>query len=347
MQQGNHIVKKLLVLIVASMASSLFLYALVSKDQPARHSGLKATDLPPLIYVHDLYAASNGTADIMSIISESKAASPHPTGSLGIIASRLTFPHTNPNPGPLPAVLLINSEPASGTGPDSGRTVQFLTNRGYVVLSIDCGNYANAGKTGMETAPRASGTCTETTIADEARNLINQGIADPAAMAIVGSGVGGYLALMTMSLEPDLFKAAIVHSAFIDHPNHFHTGSLSLKPQQAVLRTGLQPADTDQYAMGFLDKSPIDLVGNIQGAVLMTHGKADSVVPVSQAKAYARALYGSRKDAEIIYFNHEDHCYSRWQTQVQVARLTETFLARRLGGRDGGYDYIELLAKVF
>ena len=339
--------KKLLVLIAASMASSLFLYALVSKDQPARHSGLRATDLPPLISVHDLYAASNGTADKMTIILESEAASPLTTGSLSTITPRLTLPYTKPNPGPLPAVLLITSEPAGGSGPDSGRTVQFLANRGYVVLSINCGSYANAGEISMETIPRTSGTCTETTIADEARNLVTQGIADPAAMAILGSGVGGYLALMTISLEPDLFKAAIVHSAVIEQPNHFHTGSLTLKPQQAGLKTGLHPADTDQYAMDYLEKSPIDLVGNIQGAVLMTHGKADSVVPVSQAKAYARELYGSRKDAEVIYFNHEDHSYSRWQTQVQVARLTETFLARRLGGRDGGYDYIELLAKLF
>lgn len=339
--------KKLLVLLVASMASSLFLYALVSKDQPAKHLALKATDLPPLIAVHDLYAAPSGTPDIVTISSDTEAAWPLATVSVSAIASRLTLPHTKPNPGPLPTVILIDSEPAGGMGPDSSRTVQFLANRGYVVLSIDCGDYADTGKINMEANPQTSGKCTETTIADAARNLIDQGIADPAAVAILGSGVGGYLALITMSLEPGLFKAAIVHSAVIDQSSHLHTASLTLNPQQTVLKTDLHPAHTAQYAMTFSDKPPDALVGNTQGAVLMTHGKADAVVPVEQAQAYARDLLASGKDAEVVYFNHEDHCYSRWQTRVQVARLTETFLARRLGGRNGGYDYIELFAKLF
>lgn len=52
--------KKLLVLIVAFSASFCFLYILVSMDQPARHAGLKAADLPPLIAIHDLFSAHSG-----------------------------------------------------------------------------------------------------------------------------------------------------------------------------------------------------------------------------------------------------------------------------------------------
>jgi hypothetical protein len=38
---------KLIGLIVAFLASFFLLYALVSKDQPAKHAGLKSADLPP------------------------------------------------------------------------------------------------------------------------------------------------------------------------------------------------------------------------------------------------------------------------------------------------------------
>lgn len=337
--------KKLLALIVASMASSLFLYALVSQDQPAKHPDLRATDLPPLIAVRDFYAGPDGNQDKRTF--SSGTLWQHWNAPVSEITARLTVPQTKNDPGPLPAVVLINSEPRGGTGPDSDRTVRFLANRGYVVLSIDCGDYANTNHTVLITAPQGSGRCTENTIVDEARSLIDQGIADPAALAIIGSGVGGYLALITMSLDPDLFKAAIVHAAVTDQAGQFPENQITLMPQQAAVKTGLHPAGTDRYTKSLTAKSPIDLVGNIQGAVLMTHGKADTVAGVEQAQSYAKELLDFRKDAEIVYFNHEDHCYSRWQTRVQVARLTENFLARHLGGRNGGYDYIELLAKLF
>ncbi len=34
----------------------------------------------------------------------------------------------------------------------------------------------------------------------------------------------------------------------------------------------------------------------------------------------------------------------RWQTNVKRARLIEDFLAKHLGGRSGGFDYVELAA---
>jgi dienelactone hydrolase len=340
-------VKKLLILIVASMASSLFLYALVSQDQPARHSGLKAADLPPLIAVHDLYAASEGAREVMAFNPGTKVAWRQAfDGSSGVTA-QLTLPLANSASGPLPAVVLINSKPASGIAPDSDRTVRFLTNRGYVVLSIDCEDFTTSYQMAPDTTQRASTRCTETTIADEAVNLIDQGIADPSALAILGSGTGGYLALMAMSLAPGLFKAAIVHAAVTDQVDRVSENGFTLKPQQAVVKTGLPAVDTDQYAMSLAGESPIDLAGRIRGAILMTHGKADTVVPAERAQAYAEDLLGSQKDVEVVFFNHEDHCYARWQTRIQVARLTENFLARHLGGRNGGYDYIELLAKWF
>lgn len=339
--------KKLLVLIFASMASSLFLYAIVSQDQPARHSGLKAADMPPLIALHDMYAASDGAREEMAFEAGTRVSWQEASGAASEVTSQLTLPLASSVSGPLPAVVLINSKPASGIAADSERTVRFLANRGYVVLSIDCGDFTTSYQIDVEPVRRASRGCTDTTIADEARSLIAQGIADPAALAVLGSGVGAYLALMTLSLEPDLFKAAIVHAADIDQTVWMSENKFTLKPQQAIVLNDLRAADSGEYAKHSVEKSPADLVGTVQGAILMTHGKADTVVRVDHAQAYARALLESGNNVEAVYFNHEDHCYARWQTRVQVARMTENFLARHLGGRNGGYDYIELFAKWF
>jgi len=345
--------KKLLVLIAAFFASFLFLYALVSKDYPARHEGLEAAGLPPLIAVHDLYAASTGsgfddTGQETSLSEGTKIGWWQSSGVENTVASVLALPPTRSDPGPLPTVVLIRSHPPSGTGRDNERTVRFLTNRGYAVLSIDCGSLTDDSR-GPETQTGiyTEGRCTAAGILDETRRLAEQEIADPEAIAVLGSGMGGYLALMTMALEPGLFKAAIVHSPVLDRALPAPENRIELRPQKAVVTNSMEPDESSHDELTSSISSSYDLARSIQGAVLITHGKADTVAPVEYAHALARALFENGTHVETAFFNHEDHAYSRWQTRVQVARMTESFLARCLGGRDGGYDYIELLAKLF
>ena len=332
--------KKLLVLIAASMTSSLFLYTLVSMDQPARHPALGATELPPLIAVHDFYGAPEGEQDNGTATPDLEITWQSRTCLERENTGRLTLPQTKSNPGPLPAVILVNDGGAVNTWPDSAREGRFLANRGYVVLSIDCPSLAEPDPAVAEQAAQRSDRCTENTIADGARRLVDQGIADPAALAVIGSGFGGYAALRTMSAEPGLFKAALVHSPVIDP-------SVTGNVQEVAAQTCSTQLDIDQATETYAAGSPSDLLNSIQGAVLLTHGEAGTGAGTEQTELYSRDLLYAGKDIEVIYFSAEEPGDYRWQTRVQIARLTESFLARHLGGRNGGYDYIEFLAKLF
>lgn len=340
------VVKKLLVLIIASMASSLVLYALVSKDQPARHSGLKVAELPPLVPLHDLFPTSDAAPDHATLFGLGTTVAWQQTETpMGSFGPRLTLPQTSPIPGPLPTVVLIDSDAAGVTGPDTAETVLFLANRGYAVLEIDCRSSINTGRAAVDVASGGVGNCTEITIADETRELIEQGIADPAALALLGSGSGGTLALLAMSTEPELFKAAVVHSPALYQTDHLYTGAVPEPLIHTKVEADVGAVSFDKPSVSLSGKSPIELIGTAQGALLMTHDNAEATASLDPA--YARDLMASKRNVVIYDFDGGEHSYSRWQTRVQVARLTETFLARHLGGRNGGYDYIELLAKLF
>ncbi len=345
--------KKLLVLIVAFSTSFCFLYALVSMDQPARHASLKAAQLPPLIAIHDLFSAHSGSeanGAVQETASDlgTKIGWRAPSETESAVTPILTLPQTGTYPGPLPTVVMIGSRPESGASRDDERMVRFLANRGYAVLSIDCGALAdNNSVRDAQAGFQTTGGCTAATIRDETRRLTERDIADKAAMAVIGSGLGGYLALMTMALETSLFRAAILHSTGMDRAPSAPENQIALRPQKAVATGPLQPGLPDQEEMSPAVPAPVDLAQRIEAAVLITHGNADTVAPAEHAHILARALRNSGNHVETAFFNHEDHFYSRWQTRVQVARLQETFLAHQLGGRNGGYDYIELLAKLF
>jgi len=339
-------VKKLLALIIASMASSLVLYALVSMDQPARHSGLRAAELPPLVPLHDLFSLPDTGRDHAALFGLDTTVAWQPAESpMGRLHSRLTLPQANPVPGPWPTVVLIDSDDAGIAGPDIAETVLFLANRGYAVLEIDCREGVPDATITVALPSGTVGDCSEGTIAEETRELIEQGIADPEALALFGSGSGGTLALFAIATEPALFRAAVVHSPALYLTDHLYTGAV---PEQ-MIRT---PVEAAVHATGFHETSgrfpgdsPIELIGTLQAALLITHGGNETGASLDPASV--RDLMASRRNIVIHDLGAAGQNYSRWQTRVEVARLTETFLARELGGRNGGYDYIELLAKLF
>jgi dipeptidyl aminopeptidase/acylaminoacyl peptidase len=351
MQHRSSILKKLLVLILAFLASFYSVYFLVSMDQPARHPGLNAADLPPLIAIHELFSAANGSADAVRqppLTPGTKTGWREPSGTGTAVNAVLTLPHTAPVPGPLPTVVLISSRSESGTSRDDERMVRFLGNRGYVVLSIHCGPVSDGlGFARIQTRAQTASFCTAATIRDETKRVIAEKIADAGAIAVIGSGMGGYLALMAMALDPSLFRAGIVHSAVMDQVISMPENRIEAGLKMPAAAKLIEPGAPGPEETGTAVPSLSALVQRIEGAVLITHGKADLVVPVEQAQRLAQALQDAGKPMEAAFFNQEGHAYSRWQTRVQVARLQEVFLAHHLGGRNGGYDYIELLAKLF
>jgi len=299
-------VKKLLILIVASMASSLMLYALVSRDQPAKHSGLRAAELPPLISVHDLISLSDNAPDATTLPGPgTTVAWQQADGPADSFGPRLTLPQTNSMPGPLPTVLLINSGAAGVNGPNLAETARFLVNRGYAILEINCGDASSSGKMAVDLGAGVAGACTESTLADEARDLIEQGIADPDALAVLGAGAGATLALKVMAADPDLFKTAVVHSPVLYQTDRLYTGAVPGNLIKTGLKRGVSPEATDEHSASLASQSPIDLRGSVQGAVLMTRGNTDAIGYVDQA--YARELMASSHDLEIYDFSGEDN----------------------------------------
>lgn len=335
--------KKPLVLIAAFIVTSLILYALVSRDQPARHSSLRAAALPPLISMHELYATSNHSAqNLTPFVIDSAHAWQQTEAAADDHEPRLVLPQTGSPSGALPTVVLIDS---GSPGPDVGQSVRLLANRGYAVLLIDCRNDANTHSTVMKPSHVATLGCSEQSIAKEARDLIERGIADPAAMAISGSGTGGMLALMTMSVEADLFQVAVVHSPAMAEADDLYKGAVLRNLAQERVPSGIRPIASTAQSTAVADDSVLRLIRSLAGGVLLIHGMPDTAHGLD--KATARALMAQRHNVEIYGIGLEDQNYSSWQTRVKVARLTEIFLARHLGGRNGGYDYIELLAKLF
>lgn len=260
------------------------------------------------------------------------------------IPALLTLPR-GAEPTGLPTIVQIHGGPAHQVIWQYDHEVQFLANRGYAVLSV---NYR--GSTGYGKAFRAAGygevgRKMQDDIVDAAHWLVAEGIADKANMAVMGGSYGGYSAALAMTRDPGLFKAAIVEYAVTDIAYDMQNipSAWGLSPDESIRYWGDPDKAADLEEMR--RRSPLTHAGNVQGAILLTAGKEDPVVGFEQTEEFERKLKAAGKDVTAVYFEKEGHGYHRWQTNIRRARLVEDFLARTIGGRSGGFDYVDFAGR--
>jgi dipeptidyl aminopeptidase/acylaminoacyl peptidase len=84
------------------------------------------------------------------------------------------------------------------------------------------------------------------------------------------------------------------------------------------------------------DRSPLNHVDAIRVPLLVVQGANDVRVRRDQSDRLVAALRARNHDAEYLLFPDEGHGLNRTANRVAYIRAVERFLARNLGGRDGG-----------
>jgi dipeptidyl aminopeptidase/acylaminoacyl peptidase len=87
--------------------------------------------------------------------------------------------------------------------------------------------------------------------------------------------------------------------------------------------------------------SPSNRVDDLTGPILMLAGVKDQITAVQQARDFEKAAQDAGKDVEAHYFENAGHGVSHWRDELRRARLIEDFLAEHIGGRSGGFEFVE------
>jgi dipeptidyl aminopeptidase/acylaminoacyl peptidase len=116
----------------------------------------------------------------------------------------------------LPTVVLPHGGPTARDGWGFDWLAQFLAARGYAVIQP---NYRGSAGYGEEWLGQNGFQAWQAAIGDitaSARHLVAQGIADPSRLVILGWSYGGYAALQSAAVEPNLYKAAVAIAPVTD-----------------------------------------------------------------------------------------------------------------------------------
>ena len=223
----------------------------------------------------------------------------------------------------LPAVVLPHGGPAARDFWGFDWIVQFFTARGYAVLQPNyrgSSGYGEAwfGKNGYQAWDVAIGD-----VNDAGRWLMNEGIAKPDQLAIVGWSYGGYAALQSQVVDPDLFKAVVAIAPVTD---------LEFLRDTARDYTSFRVRDR-QLGKGphIAAGSPRRHADRFAAPVALFHGTMDVNVRVRHSRAMADALKDAGKSVTYQEYKDLEHSLDDSKARAEMLKQIDAFLSSSLG----------------
>ncbi|MGF1495543.1 MAG: S9 family peptidase [Elainellaceae cyanobacterium] len=231
----------------------------------------------------------------------------------------------------LPAVLLVHGGPWARDTWGYDPQAQWLANRGYAVLQINFRGSTGYGKAFVNAGNREWAAKMHDDLVDAVNWLTDQGIADPAKVAIMGGSYGGYATLVGLTFTPEVFAAGVD----IVGPSNLLTLLQSIPPYWEPLKAQFY------YRVGNLDtepdflkaRSPLFFADRIQKPLLIGQGANDPRVKQAESEQIVEAMRQADKPVEYVLYPDEGHGFARPDNRLHFYAIAEEFLAKHLGGR--------------
>jgi dipeptidyl aminopeptidase/acylaminoacyl peptidase len=234
----------------------------------------------------------------------------------------LSLPKTFSNK-PTATIILPHGGPMSEDGKSFDMFSTFMANRGYVVFQPNFRGSSGYGHDFMMQAVGGYGLEMQDDLEDAVKYLVDEKIADPKKVCIVGASYGGYAALMGATKTPDLFQCAISFAGMSDLIRMRDSYRNFTNKNTARKQFGENKAQLKET-------SPVRMAERVKIPILLIHGKDDTTVPVVQSRIMAEALKDEGKVHEYIELENGTHYLDYYPDRKQTFEAMENFLKKYL-----------------
>ena len=235
----------------------------------------------------------------------------------------------------LPMVLAVHGGPFWRDWWGYSDVDQFLANRGYAVLRVNFRGSTGVGRSYVAAASRQIGRAMHTDLIDGVNWAIDQGIADPAKIAIYGRSYGGYSVLAGLTFTPEVFAVGVNIVGVSDLELIYKTFPAYWRNWFNRWYKYVGHPDNPQDMEELRRYSPINHVDKIVRPLLVAQGANDVRVVREHSDRIVSAARANGVDVKYIVYEDEGHQIRKWKNRIDLARSVERFLATHIGGRAG------------
>ncbi|NKC00852.1 MAG: prolyl oligopeptidase family serine peptidase [Pseudomonadales bacterium] len=229
---------------------------------------------------------------------------------------------TPQGPPPYATVLLPHGGPYARDSAEFDPWTQFLVDAGYAVLKPNYRGSVGYGEAFMQAGYRQWGLKMQEDLIDGLYSLVDQGLADPDRVCMVGASYGGYSALVSTFKFNEQIKCAVSMAGIADLKKMVErTAFFDLKKRNR---------ERIQSSKNLAANSPLAQVQDIDTPILLVHGVQDTVVRVRQSRRLANALAQHGKNFRYVEQPIGDHFLSYKSQREQLFGEMDSFLAEHL-----------------
>jgi dipeptidyl aminopeptidase/acylaminoacyl peptidase len=224
----------------------------------------------------------------------------------------------------LGTIVVIHGGPTSHAEDRFNAQIQYLASRGFDVLAPNYRGSTGFGLPFQESIKQDGwGGREQEDIRCGIEALIDANVAEPGRVGVTGTSYGGYSAWWAIThFEPEIVAAAAPICGMTDLALDYYATRPDLRPYSEEMMGG-SPEDVPNR---YRERSPINSVKNIKGALLIVQGLMDPNVTPDNVHAVTKALQRENIPYELLTFEDEGHGISRPKNlRVLYPRLADFF----------------------
>ncbi len=240
----------------------------------------------------------------------------------------LYYPPTNPRfeaDNQPPVIVHIHGGPTAQATVRYGSDISYFTSRGYGWLEVNHRGSTGYGYAYQKMLRQRWGDVDVEDAVGGAKALINQGLANPKQLVIMGGSAGGYTVLNSLVRYPGVFKAGVclygISNLFLlDQDTH------KFEAHYNASLIGSLPEAAERYHAW----SAVFHAERIKDALAIFQGSEDPVVPPSQSEAIVEKL--RQQGVPYLYqvYEGEGHGFRKNETLLDFYQRVENFLQQQV-----------------
>ncbi|MCY1031030.1 S9 family peptidase [Corallococcus sp. BB11-1] len=244
------------------------------------------------------------------------------------IPNLLFKPHQATAGKKAPALVWVHGGPGSQTRKGYVNFIQYLVNRGYVVLGINNRGSTGYGKAFHKADDQKHGKEPLLDVVEARKYLASLPYVDGSRVGIIGGSYGGYMVLAALTFHPDSFEAGV--DAF-GISNWLRTLK-GMPPEWGAFRQAMfqEVGDPEKQEAMLKEISPLFHAERIKKPLLVIQGANDPRVPQAESDEIVAAVKKNGVPVEYLLLPDEGHGFKKKKNEVLVNERALEFFDRYL-----------------
>ncbi len=252
------------------------------------------------------------------------------------LVSFLTLPADEPAARPrepLPMVLVVHGGPwgrdVYGYRPDH----QWLSNRGYAVLSVNYRASTGFGKDFVNAGVREHAGKMHDDLIDAVEWAVREGIARRDKVAITGLSYGGYATLVGLTFTPEVFCCGVCIVGISNLVTMLENMPAYWAGFDEFMFASYADVRTEEGRAWLRSRSPLFKVDQICRPLLIAHGVNDVRCRLQESDQIVTTMSERGLPVTYVVYPDEGHGFVRPESRTSFNAISEAFFAKHLGGR--------------